>query len=90
MDCIRESLEGPCEDERASLGSLAVVDDLPTIKLVPAPREAPFSAGLRLLLVEDDPSIRTTLAEMLGDEGYVVTTATQGMKGSSAAPVGLI
>jgi signal transduction histidine kinase len=55
-----------------------VADDLPTIKFVPAPAEARFSAGVRLLLIEDDPSIRATLAEMLTDEGYVVTTATQG------------
>ena len=55
-----------------------MADYLPTIKLVPAPGEAPFAAGIRLLLVEDDPSIRATLAEMLSDEGYVVTTATHG------------
>ena len=69
---------GPCGPERTSLRCLAVADYLPTIKLVPAPGEAPFAAGLRLLLVEDDPSIRSTLAEMLSDEGYVVTTATHG------------
>ncbi len=72
-----------------------MVDDLPTIKLVPPPRGAPFSAGLRVLLIEDDPSIRTTLAEMLGDEGYVVTTATQGrealeMLRASAAPDAIV
>jgi signal transduction histidine kinase len=57
---------------------VAVSDDLPTIKLVREPGEAPFLAGIRLLLVEDDASIRVTLAEMLTDEGYVVTTATHG------------
>ena len=55
-----------------------MADDLPTIKLVPAPGEAPLSTGARLLLVEDDPSIRATLAEMLSDEGYTVTTAMHG------------
>jgi signal transduction histidine kinase len=57
---------------------VAVSDDLPTIKLVREPGEGPFLAGIRLLLVEDDASIRVTLAEMLTDEGYVVTTATHG------------
>jgi signal transduction histidine kinase len=55
-----------------------VVDFLRTAKVAPAPTEAAFSTGLRLLLVEDDPSIRETLAEMLEDEGYAVTTATNG------------
>jgi signal transduction histidine kinase len=48
------------------------------MKLAPAPTEAAYSTGLRLMLVEDDPSIRDTLAEMLEDEGYAVTTATNG------------
>jgi len=69
---------GPCGPERGTLRFSAVSDDLPTIKLVREPGEAPFWAGLRLLLVEDDASIRVTLAEMLSDEGYVVTTATHG------------
>jgi signal transduction histidine kinase len=36
------------------------------------------STGTRLLLVEDDASIRLALAEMLGDEGFSVTTADNG------------
>src|SRR5262245_7048564 len=36
------------------------------------------SMGARLLLVEDDVSIRSALAEMLGDEGFTVTTAENG------------
>jgi signal transduction histidine kinase len=42
---------------------------------------APYAAaamGTRLLLVEDDVSIRSALAEMLGDEGFTVTTADNG------------
>jgi signal transduction histidine kinase len=34
--------------------------------------------GTRLLLVEDDAGIRTTLGELLADEGLVVTTAANG------------
>jgi len=34
--------------------------------------------GTRLLLVEDDAGIRTTLGELLTDEGLVVTTASNG------------
>jgi signal transduction histidine kinase len=48
------------------------------MKLAPASIGAAFSAEIRLLLVEDDPSIRATLAEMLEDEGYAVSTATNG------------
>src|SRR4029078_8221178 len=42
-----------------------------------AHREPPRSGG-RLLLVEDDVGIRETLAEMLGEEGYAVTTVANG------------
>lgn len=34
--------------------------------------------GIRLLLVEDDTSIRTTLAELLREEGLIVTAAANG------------
>lgn len=34
----------------------------------------------RILLVEDDESIRLTLEEFLTDEGYVVTTANNGLQ----------
>jgi len=37
-----------------------------------------MSQGVRLLLVEDDAAIRSTLAEMLGDEGYAVTAVGNG------------
>ena len=57
---------------------LAMADVFSSMKLEPASTGAAFSAGIRLLLVEDDPSIRATLAEMLEDEGYAVSTATNG------------
>src|SRR5689334_7751673 len=34
----------------------------------------------RILIVDDDPSARTTLAELLRDEGYSVETAADGFK----------
>lgn len=37
-----------------------------------------------ILIVDDDPSIRATLAEVLTDEGYHVQTATNGAEGLSA------
>jgi len=43
-----------------------------------AGREVRLSGEIRLLLVEDDVSIRTALAEMLSDEGYAVTAVNNG------------
>jgi CheY-like chemotaxis protein len=54
------------------------VADFSAIQLSAAWREAPMSQGVRLLLVEDDAAIRSTLAEMLGDEGYAVTAVGNG------------
>ena len=34
----------------------------------------------RILIVDDDPSGRTTLAELLRDEGYAIETAADGFK----------
>jgi signal transduction histidine kinase len=45
-------------------------------ELAAAPHEAPV--GIRLLLVEDDTSIRLALADMLEDEGFAVMVATNG------------
>jgi CheY-like chemotaxis protein len=44
---------------------------------VPRIRSAVPSAA-RILLVEDDPALRTTLAELLHDEGYDVVCAEHG------------
>jgi signal transduction histidine kinase len=38
----------------------------------------PAPTGIRLLLVEDDVSIRDALSDMLADEGFAVTTAAHG------------
>jgi len=36
--------------------------------------------SLRILLVEDDPNIRRDVAEVLGEEGYVVDQAANGFE----------
>jgi CheY-like chemotaxis protein len=36
---------------------------------------------VRILLIEDDPDIRTDLSEILQDEGHEVTTAENGIEG---------
>jgi CheY-like chemotaxis protein len=41
----------------------------------------------RILIVDDDPAIRTTLSEVLGDEGYTIMTATNGAEGLDALTV---
>ncbi len=40
---------------------------------------------LDVLIVDDEPGIRTTLAEILKDEGYNVVVAENGYKGIDAA-----
>ncbi len=42
---------------------------------------------LDVLIVDDEPGIRTTLAEILKDEGYNVVVAENGYKGIEAAEV---
>lgn len=42
------------------------------------PRETPAPGEIRLLLVEDDSSIRFALSDMLTDEGFDVTTVVNG------------
>src|SRR5436190_23851666 len=68
---------GPCDLDRAPYVFAAVAHVLSTTTVAEEPYRAP-SAGTRLLLVEDDSSIRLALAEMLGDEGFSVTTAENG------------
>jgi signal transduction histidine kinase len=64
-------------------------DDARTLRLgdvaeLFAPREAASLRGTRLLLVEDDDSIRTTLSDLLVDEGLQVSTATNGREAMQA------
>src|SRR5437868_11724547 len=40
----------------------------------------PPTAHRPILIVDDDESIRTSLADVLGDEGYVVATAADGLE----------
>lgn len=42
-------------------------------------------AGARILLVEDDPNLRATIAEILEDEDYSVVTAENGERGVQLA-----
>ena len=48
------------------------------MELAYAPTTTALSAATRLLLVEDDASIRLALSDMLEDEGFAVTTAVNG------------
>jgi CheY-like chemotaxis protein len=45
--------------------------------------EAPADCQRTILVVDDDASIREALADLLGDEGYRVTTATNGAEALS-------
>ncbi|MCW2715054.1 MAG: DNA-binding response regulator [Frankiales bacterium] len=50
-------------------------------------------SGLRVLVVEDDPSVRGLLHTLLSAEGYDVATAPDGLAGlvkAAASPPGLI
>jgi adenylate cyclase len=54
-----------------------MVDSLSTMRLA-RPRETPEPGDIRLLLVEDDSSIRFALCDMLSDEGFDVTPVVNG------------
>jgi signal transduction histidine kinase len=53
-------------------------------ELAGASQKTPAPAGIRMLLVEDDISIRLALTDMLEDEGFAVTTATNGREALDA------
>jgi signal transduction histidine kinase len=61
-----------------SLTSVTVADSVATMQQDCAPGAGPRSAGVHLLLVEDDSGVRSALAEALTDESYTVTTANNG------------
>ena len=54
-----------------------MADSLSTLSLA-RPSETPAQGEIRLLLVEDDSSIRFALSDMLTDEGFDVTTVVNG------------
>ena len=62
----------------ASLTCVIVADSLATLPHIGAPATEPRSAGVHLLLVEDDSGVRSALAEALTEESYTVTTANNG------------
>src|SRR4051794_30523863 len=51
---------------------------MPPLQLAYAPVKTPSPGAIRLLLIEDDSSIRLALTDMLEDEGFVVTSAVNG------------
>ena len=59
---------------------------------LPAPAE-PGAAPVRVLVMEDDPSVRSLLDILLESEGYEVVTASDGLAGlrqASAQPPALV
>jgi DNA-binding NarL/FixJ family response regulator len=51
----------------------------------PAAAETPVAPPVRLLLVDDEPGLRTAVKAYLEDEGFVVTTANDGEEGWTLA-----
>ncbi len=72
-----DTASAPCGDDGATLR-------WPDVAEFFAPREAASLRGTRLLLVEDDDSIRTTLSDLLIDEGLQVSTAINGREAMQA------
>lgn len=52
---------------------------------LPAENESGGLVSMRVLIVEDDPGLAQTLAESLQEEGFLVTTATNGEEGLAKA-----
>ncbi len=55
------------------------------VQRLPVARTDTPVAPLRVLVVEDDPGLTQTLADSLADEGFVVTTASNGEEGWTKA-----
>src|SRR5262245_30158189 len=56
-------------------------DAVPT---APTPRATPTRAAISVVLIEDDASLRDSLAEYLTSKGYAVATAARGEEGIAA------
>src|SRR5262245_38468489 len=78
---------GPCRPDRGPHATGHVADSLQTLRLV-QPGQASSPDGIGPLLVEDDASIRYALADMLGDEGFDVTTVVNGRDALNALRCG--
>ena len=48
---------------------------------VPTPQVATASRALRILVIDDEPEVRTMLAELLADQGHAVIEAASGVEG---------
>jgi PAS domain S-box-containing protein len=64
--------------EDAAGGGARFVVRLPAIAARPAPEPPPAPAGRRLLIVDDEPDVRETLAEILARDGYQIDIADGG------------
>jgi CheY-like chemotaxis protein/anti-sigma regulatory factor (Ser/Thr protein kinase) len=47
----------------------------------PTPQVATASRALRILVIDDEPEVRTMLAELLADQGHAVIEAASGVEG---------
>ncbi len=65
--------------------SFAVAGPTPEPSGPPEGAEAAVSTPVRLLLVDDEPGLRTAVKAYLEDEGFAVTTANDGEEGWTAA-----
>ena len=50
------------------------------------PEEQPPARSAYILLVDDDPEIRTIVRELMGQEGYAITVARTGAEALASAP----
>ncbi len=62
----------------------AATDHRDAVKSAPASRSVAANAATSVVLIEDDASLRESLAEYLGSKGYAVATAARGEEGIAA------